>query len=169
MIKIKTIHEGQNLYDVSTLIYGDVSKALLLALDNGQDLNYDLTGVKEISFSEFNYIIPTYKTATQFEAKKPTSYTVGSNQNIYDVALQLYSDPSNVFAVINYSLDDDVSFNQVVLIVEYESLNNASKIVIDLSGRIISTKKYEKVTYKYIGTETRIILTTESGFKLIIE
>ena len=62
---------------------------------------------------------------------------------MYDVALQLYSDPTNVFAVIDYSLDDDVEFKQVVPIVNYTGLNVASKLVIDLSGRIISTKKYE--------------------------
>jgi len=169
MTKTKTIQDGQNLYDVATLLYGDVSKSFSLAIDNNEGLDYDLIGVKEIAYSEANYIIPTYKKATQFEAKQPVTYIVKEGQNVYDVALQLYSDPSNVFAVIDYSLDDDVEYKQVVPIVNYTSLNYASKLAIDLSGRIIGTKKYEKVYYSYIGTETRIILTTESGLKLIIE
>jgi len=163
------IQDGQNIYDIATKQFGDVSKVLSIVLDNNENLDYDLTGVSKINYTSGNFIIPTISKVLQKEAIKPTSYVTVYGQNIYDVALQLYADTSNVFSITNTSLDDDIEHNQSVTIKTYKSKLTVQKNAIDLSGRIIGTKQYLQEFYKYIGTETRIILTTESGIKFIIE
>lgn len=163
------VQDGQNIYDIATKKFGDVSKVLLVVLDNKQNLDYDLTGIRTINYTPANYVIPAISKILQKEAQKPTSYITVYGQNIYDVALQLYANPSNVFSITETSLDDDIEHNVNVQIKEFKSPFVAQKLAIDLTGRIIGTKDYKQVFYTYIGTETRVILTTESGLRFILE
>lgn len=163
------IQDGQNIYDVVVKQFGDPTKVFSLVLDNDQNLDYDLTGVKEINYTPANYVVPSVSKATQKEAQKPTSYVTVYGQNLFDVSLQLYADASNIFAITNTSIDDDIEYNQTVTIQPYKSKLTVQKDVIDLSGRIIGTKQYFKNIFKYISTESRIIITTETGLKFIIE
>lgn len=163
------IQDGLNIYDVATKQFGDVSKVLSIVLDNDQNLDYDLTGVSRINYTSGVFVVPTIVRVLQKEPTKPTSYVTVYGQNIYDVALQLYANPSNVFSITETSLDDDIEHNVSVQIKEFKSPFVAQKLAIDLTGRIIGTKDYKQVFYTYIGTETRVILTTESGLRFILE
>lgn len=163
------LQDGQNIYDVVVKQFGDPTKVFSLVLDNDQNLDYDLTGVKEINYTPATYVVPSVSKATQKEAQKPTSYVTVYGQNLFDVSLQLYADASNIFAITNTSIDDDIEHNQTVTIQPYKSKLAVQKDVIDLSGRIIGTKQYTREFVTYIVTENEYYITTESGLKLIIE
>ena len=163
------LQDGQNIYDVVVKQFGDPTKVFSLVLDNEQNLDYDLTGIKKINYTPATYIVPSVSKATQKETQKPTSYVTVYGQNLFDVALQLYADASNIFAITNTSIDDDIEHNQTVTIQPYKSKLTVQKDIIDLSGRIIGTKQYFQNVFNYIGTETRVIITTETGLKFIIE
>ena len=163
------IQDGQNIYDVVIKQYGDATKVFSLVLDNDQNLDYDLTGVREINYTQGSFIVPSVSKVTQKEAQKPTSYVTVYGQNLFDVSLQMYADASNVFAITNTSIDSDIEHNQSVPIQPYKSKLTIQKNVIDLSGRIIGTKQYESQSVTYIVTENEYYITTESGLRLIIE
>lgn len=163
------IQDGQNVYDVAVSKFGDATKTLSIVLDNDQNLDYDLTGIKKINYTQSAYLVPSVTALSQKEVVKQNSYVTVYGQNIYDVSLQIYGNAANPFLLTENSLDDDIENNISVVIKEFKSPFTAQKQAIDLSGRIIGTKTYISIGYRYIGTELGQILTTESGFRMILE
>lgn len=162
------IQDGQNIFDVSVKQFGDATKVFGLVLDNNQNLDYDLTGVSNVNYTPIS-LVPSVSKAIQKETAKPTSYITKYGQNLFDVALQLYADASNIFAVTNTSIDDDIEHNQVVMIQEFKSKLVIQKDAIDLSGRIIGTKRYSLEDFNYLVTENNEYINTELSERILVE
>lgn len=118
-VKQYTIKQGQSIFDVAVDIYGDISYTIPLIVSNPEleDVsNTDIAGM----IIEYEEPTPTpFKPVKIVETTVFNSVTIGKDQTVEDIALQLYGTIERVFDVINLAGVDNISSDATGITIRY--------------------------------------------------
>lgn len=93
------VKDGQNIYDVASLVYGSPSYAIKLAQDNYVAISQDLTGIT-LTYDSTIKDTTAFSIRTRPE-KETTGYiTATDGQSIYDIVLMTSGSLESVFQFI---------------------------------------------------------------------
>lgn len=167
------VGDGKNIYDVALSLYGNVESILgLIGSTNGfVNLDYDLKGGVILNYIPLGYEISLPLPSLKLKKQVPFTYSAIENQTIYDVALQMYGNPS---AAINVAIGcgQNLDFNmlyQTVSTIDYNVVTQDYVLnFYTVQNHIVASKGVEKTIIKYLGAESLYILTTEDGKKIIL-
>ncbi len=118
-LKTYTIKQGQSIFDVAVDIYGDVSYAIPLIEQNAELDNVSNTSIAGLVI-EYEEPTPTpFKPVTIVQTAVFNSVTIGKDQTIEDIALQLYGSIERVFDVIALAGVDNISSDLTGITIRY--------------------------------------------------
>ena len=153
------VKQGQTIYDVAVLLYGDSQYAVKLAVDNGIDITDNIAGLTLV-YNEFlkpkvlkrmaqtNLIVPIVN----------NTYKVQQGQSIYDLPLQF-----------NYGIDQmALFFQQVGISVDNIDIAGSEISVTILPGNIPTSTIFATLFMDSQSDETGYLLQ-EDGFYILQE
>lgn len=118
-LKRYTIKQGQSIFDVAVDIYGDVSYAIALIKENPELDNVSNTSIAGMVI-EYDEPTPTpFKPVKIVQSTVFNSVTIGKDQTIEDIALQLYGSIERVFDVIALTGVDNISSDVTGITIRY--------------------------------------------------
>lgn len=107
------IKYGETLIDVSLKLYGDISYVFELIKLNPTLENIDNTNIVGLQI-DYNAVI---KQPTIVAIKQPKkivkNVTIGENQNIFDLSLQIYGTVEQAFSVLNITNIDSINDTEI--------------------------------------------------------
>jgi hypothetical protein len=165
---------NNDVYNVCLKAYNSIDYIAKLVNDNSFNVNEELPIGVSVSYDSVIYI----KDQVDIKVVKNTpitSFIIQSteNQSLYDLLAMGYAGVDNAMLfvtnnnlfTVNEGIVDRNSF-----FFQKKYIQNNPFVVDLLSKGVVYATGFSKVeSIKYIGTETRIIITTETGLKFIIE
>jgi len=133
------VKNGQSIFDIALIAYGDPSMVYTLIQGNGIDgINEVLTG-KTLTYT---YSKPHQKETVKINIVTQKIVTILSTQTLFDVALQLYGSAESVFELLslNPSINNITDDGITGLNVNYETQQTALPVFFDKEKIVIATK-----------------------------
>lgn len=141
------VQNGQTLFDIALLAYGDASLAYMLISENDQvdSIISDITGLS----LNYTYSKPSAKETVKIIQNSQKAVTIKSTQTLFDVALQLNGNAESVVDLISAngidSLVDDEYFGINVI---YETSNAPIPVYFRKNNITISTRYPDNSDYR---------------------
>jgi hypothetical protein len=173
-LKTYTIKQGQSIFDVAVDIYGDVSYAIPLIQQNPELDNVSNTSIAGVVI-EYEEPTPTpFKPVKIVQRTVFNSVTIGKDQTIEDIALQLYGSIERVFDVIALAGVDNISSDVTGITIRYTPDQSFIPKTVAAKNIKFATKNSTQSVPPPIETFIRITESneyriTESGDYRIIE
>ena len=154
--------EGQTVFDIALAIYGDAAGVSVLLAQNNLNLNGTIATGTSISYDP---TIVFKKSIRPIQIPKtPTPpFIARISQSIWDMALQLYGDVSEVYKLLPVvsSLNNDIPVGQSLQPDQNNSyLSNYGNFIYQTS------QSGNQVVYLANDAKT-VILTTDDGIKIL--
>lgn len=143
-----TIKTGESIYDVSVKIYGDISYSIDLI-----KLNPDLVNLNNADISGLTIAYEIIE-KTDFKPVKVVTestqklVTIGENQSVFDLSLQMYGSLDEVFKVISLSGVENLNDNEIKGVTfNYDYVNGIVQNYFNDKNIKIATKNPNSLNY----------------------
>lgn len=168
------VKEGQSVYDVALLLYGDATFAVKLVNDNPDLLSLDNLDIAYIVVSYDETIKPTIKPfliidGSVISDKKP-SYIIPNSQSIYDLAIMYGYGIENIVQFIQDTPQllniDNTDIAGIDILVTKKSTNLSNYI--SLQNKVLATNSSLSASDGFLLLQNGGYILLQNGYKIIL-